>query len=224
MLFAAKQKFMNTRSGRDIELRYIENSVTFCLPESNAMKLLNNSWMMGLLIGLVTSGAMLHAQPAPSGGDSDPTVKAGVEVTVNMSHGEMIAQSIELATQVKDDLRRVRHLQEISRKAKDVIKLTCVNDKFIAIKAQANIFDRAHNELEGANPTGTERVTIYALVVEAAAKVHQLRSDADGCVGETDLGSESLTTSDHPPFPDDPTLGDPFTPDVEPPGYASPYR
>jgi len=186
------------------------------------MKLLKMS-LMGLSVGLLASVTLLYADPGDGIDDATAPKNNGV-VNNQMSLPDMIAHAGELDKAVKIDLRHVKHLQEVSRKDKDIIKLTCVNDKLISLKAQANIFDDTRRELEGANPDGTERVAVFTRVTEAADGAHKLRNEADGCVGEQELGTESLNGVDHPPFADDPTLGDPFNEQIEPPAYASPYN
>ena len=137
----------------------------------------------------------------------------------------MLDRVKDLEVQVNDDLRHVKHLQEVARKQKDVIKLTCVNDKLIALKAEANIFDESRHGLQNVAAEGSERFTVFASVTDGAQNVHKLRGEADACVGEPELAGESSNGVVHPVFPDDPTVGDPFQPgSVEPPGYASPFN
>jgi hypothetical protein len=179
--------------------------------------------VVGVVIGCCITGTLL-AQPPDDTDTNDTSAKVSGSITSNLSLLDMLGRSHDLETQVQGDLRHVRHLQEIARKNKDVIKLTCVNDKFLAIKAQANIFDDTHRELEGANAQSTERFNIFALVTQAAENVRKLRIEADACVGEREIGTETFNGVTHPPFPDDPTVGHPFDEGIEPPGYASPFN
>jgi hypothetical protein len=175
-----------------------------------------------LLLAAITAGSYLYAQPADNSDTS--TILKGT-TTSKLSLTEMLTHSGELDQRVKGDLRHVKHLQEIARKQKDIIKLNCINDKLIEIKAQANLFDRFHHELDGMLAgNSSERVTVYAEVVEASENVHKGRAGADACAGEPELAREATNGYEHPPFPDDPTIGNPFSPGVEPPGYASPFN
>ncbi len=178
---------------------------------------------LGIGVSLIAGVTLLYAAP-DDGTEEAPAPKFSGGVSSQLSLPEMLVRGIELDKGVKVDIRHVKHLQEVARKNKDVIKLTCVNDKYLSLKAQANIFDDFHRELEGANADGTERIAVYDHVTDAADKVHKLRIEADACVGELELGTESSNGTDHPPFPDDPTVGDPFGEVIEPPGYASPYN
>jgi hypothetical protein len=113
----------------------------------------------------------------------------------------------------------------MARKQKDVIKLNCVNDKYVQMKPQTNIFDTYSSELNGALEGNSDtRFTMFADVTVAAENVKKLRQEADVCVGEPEL-----STSEYPPEVVGPdgivSPGDnPFDNGIEPPGYASPYN
>ncbi len=136
-----------------------------------------------------------------------------------LSSTELAKRVVLLDKQVTDDARQIAHLQAVARKAKDVVKLTCVNDVFVQLKAQQNLFDTAHTQFDD-----TAATSAYGQISEAGAAIKKLRGDAEACVGVPDLSkqeSDALVT--HPDFPDDPTTDDPFAPEVEPPAYASPF-
>jgi hypothetical protein len=70
---------------------------------------------------------------------------------------------------------------------------------------------------------GQHRASYGELVVVGDA-LRKLRGDAEACVGVPDLyKQESDVMVTHPDFPDDPTVDDPFQPEVEAPAYASPF-
>ncbi len=157
-------------------------------------------------------GSQLYAQPAPE--PKGP--KKGADV--------MLRESQELDAQVRVHNQRVQHLQATARKEKDVIKLSCVNDKYVRLKAESNMFDAARRDFNAAGEA--EQSTAYGRVVDAAARVAKIREEAEACAGEPELtASESLNEVNHPEILDDPTQGSPFgTFEVEPPSYASPYK
>ena len=184
------------------------------------MKSFTKGWTIGLLIAVIGGGTLL----ASPGDSSSQTVDPRIQVSTNMSLAEMLDRAKDIDHQINDDLQHVVRLKEIARKQKDLIKLTCINDKLIALKAQANIFDDEHRSLESIAPDSGDRFPVFTSLTETSEASHRLRSDADACVGEPELAGESTNGYYHPPFPDDPTIGDPFQPGIEPPGYASPYN
>jgi len=165
------------------------------------MKLRHKSWVTALLC---LGGAAL-AQPDKHSSLTNEDLK-GLEV------------------RVREDNEHVVQLRERSRKSKDVIKLNCVNDKFIQIKALAKVFDNQRILAENAISGGGEG-DVFRDVSTTVSDIRKLRGEADACVGE-ELVSDSLNDYLGPTFPDDPTKGDPFVPDdgIEPPGYASPFQ
>lgn len=133
--------------------------------------------------------------------------------------------------QIEADNRHVLHLQAIARKEKDVIKLTCINDKLVQLKAQQNLFDSAVLQVEAVSESPPALEGALEDVTKVGAEVKKLRGEADGCAGELEMyKQESRTDVDRPEL-DDPTDGEPFNdpeqvgdPDVDVPGYATPYR
>jgi hypothetical protein len=148
------------------------------------------------------------------------------------SAAEMQEQSKKLHEQIDGDNRHVLHLQALARKEKDVIKLTCVNDKLVQIKAQMNLFDTANLQLESQlEADDATRMTTFSDLEKAGGEVKKLRGQADGCMGEMDLYKQESKSDYERPELDDPTQGGPFNdPEqtgettVEPPGYATPFK
>jgi hypothetical protein len=116
-------------------------------------------------------------------------------------------------------LRHVMSLRDVARKEKDIIKLSCINDKLVMMKAQVNVMERLQSELS-VNATAMGEITT------AGINVRNLRSEADQCAGDQlGAGVESTNSFTGPTPPDNP-FGNPFAPiggTVEPPGYASPF-
>lgn len=193
--------------------------------------------MVALAVGVGT-GSMTYAQaPDPSAGSGSGSASATVEgevsvsgtTTIKLSAAEMATQLGSLQTQTREDLQHVLHLQALARKDKDVIKLNCINDKLVQMKAQMNIFDNASQSLTGSlGSAGEERHSLYVEVTLAGENIKRIRSEADVCAGEDILRQESSSSFTSPDIIDDPTTWDPewdpSVPEVEPPIYASPYR
>lgn len=184
-----------------------------------------SNWLTAALV-LVVAGGAPFAQPRSEGSaaaaeaDGDATAPA-------LSAAEMRKQGAAMAEQVVLDMRHTLVLREKVRKQLDVIKLTCVNDKLIQMKARQNLFDTARDQLDAAMASGAadDRALLFASLSTEAERVHSLREEADVCVGESELSSETSSVFvDSPEIPDDPTTMYPIEPGVEPPGYASPFR
>ena len=170
--------------------------------------------LAGAMVLLLAVG-QLSAQPAPA-----------PQVAPSVSAAEMAAQSEALAERVRSALQYVQHLQTKARAEQDIIKLSCVNDKLVLLKAQSNVFDGTRTELQMSLDTDAA-APLYQRVVEAAGAAEKLREEAAGCAGEVEL-NETVATFTAPEIIDDPTIALPFSGEgdvtIEPPGYASPFN
>jgi len=144
------------------------------------------------------------------------------------SLSDMTKQVAVLDEQVKQDLQTVESLRVKARKDKDVLRLNCINDKMVQLKAQINIYDTARETFENTQHDADDARPAYNDLVGAGEQSRSLVEQAKGCAGVPDLyKQESRNEFSHPEFPDDPTVGDPFEDghddEIEPPEYASPY-
>jgi len=177
------------------------------------MKLLKNLALFGV-VGGVLAGATYTIKAAPQGG-----ITGGA---TGMSQEELIVRVHTIGDQIVADARHIHHLQAVARKEKDIIKLNCVNDKLVQVKPQMNIADQAKLTLDIA-ASGEQRGSAFQTLSTAAEAIRHLREEADACIGEPILGTESSNGFTGPTVPDSP-YGNPFGPGVEPPGYASPFN
>ncbi len=174
-----------------------------------------------LLLGATTLYAdnAGSAAPAPASvGPQEPLV----------SIADMRTRSIAVLQQIGNDGRLALSLREVARRQKDVIKLNCVNDKIVEVKAQQNIADDTNRALLVAlDANSDDRHAEFTKLNQTAAAVHLLREEAKECIGGPELyKQESGNQVDRPETPDDPTV-DPTLPGngwvIEPPRYSSPY-
>lgn len=176
-----------------------------------------------LLFGALT----LHAD------DATPPVEAKdrPKVQKTLSAAEMQTEAARMQEQLEVDYQNVVRLREGVRGQKDVIKLNCVNDRIIQIKAQLNIADAARVSLQSSiERNSDERHTHFQSLSESVEGVRKLKEEANSCAGAPEIvKQEGGVEVSHPFIPDDPTVDDPFDPqtwgpnDIEPPGYASPF-
>ena len=183
-------------------------------------------WTTVLAAAAFASSVTYAQAPAPG---ADPSAKpAGKTASVKLTLPEMVARAETVEGQIKSDMRHVLHLQAKARQEKDVIKLNCINDKLVQLKAQANIFESAHTSLKAGLESGAteDKQGVFVEVTATGDSIKTLRAEADICVGEPELyKQESSSDVTKPAIVDDPTATDPFGSDgpFEPPAYASPY-
>lgn len=170
---------------------------------------MNRLRKVGTVLAVVLIGGQLYAQPAPS--ESTTTEIADARGQVEAARA-----------QVKADTRQVQRLQALARREKDVLKLSCVNDHMVRIKAETNIFDDKVAAFEAT--VDGDWTSSFGEVRNAANAVRKAREDAERCVGDTELTGESDASYRAPEIIDDPTQASPYDVVLEPPAYASPYR
>lgn len=141
-----------------------------------------------------------------------------------LSAGDMAAKASAVRAQILEDSQRVFSLKAQARKLHDVIKLNCVNDKQIQVKAEMNIADSASDQLQGVlDKNSDQRQAAFAQLVAVGDTIRRLREEASACIGEPELfKQEQGGTVESPEIVDDPTQSNPFGGgEIEPPAAAS---
>ncbi len=193
----------------------------------------NSKHLVVALVALVGLGiGTLYAQPAPAPGDAKkPDVTASGETKADLSPREMATETKKLLGEMEGFHIRVLQLQGAARKAKDVIKLNCVNEKLLAVKQLLNIGEVAQNDLTEAIASGDRDAQVhqYSQVRLAQERATSERDEAEGCIGEEIIfiGPTQVDVNG-PAMPDDPTADphDPFdvpSSDFEQVNTASPW-
>lgn len=170
-----------------------------------------------VIMATFVTGTLL-AQPAPNPPAPTPASDDAQPEGPQLTTEQMTIRANELARESENDHRLVVGLQIKARREKDVIKLTCINEKLLQIKALRNMIE----SVLGVFITAPARDSFDQLSSHAS-EVRVLREAAQACAGEIELFTDSANNYTAPDIPDDPT--DPLFPGgVEPPGYASPYN
>jgi hypothetical protein len=168
----------------------------------------------GLAIGALGIGT-LYAQPQPPPDAQKPDITVTGETKADLSPREMATETKRLLTEMEGFHVRVLQLQGAARKAKDVIKLNCVNEKLLAVKQLLNIGESAENDLTEAIASSDRDAQVhqYSQVKLAHERATSERDEAEGCIGEeiVFIGPTAVDV-DGPAMPDDPTddPNDPF--------------
>ena len=186
-----------------------------------------------ILAAGLAGGGYIYAQTPDGDGDGEklPEVTASGEVEADLSAREMQSESGRLIKEMEGFHVRVLELQTAARKAKDVIKLNCVNDKLLAVKQLLNIAESANTDLTEAVAGGdrAQQVHDYGQVKLAHERSVAERDEAEGCIGEEIIfvGPTEVDVQG-PDIPDDPTddPDDPFSGvsvELEHAAYATPF-
>ncbi|HEY5948114.1 MAG TPA: hypothetical protein VIV40_21610 [Kofleriaceae bacterium] len=147
-----------------------------------------------------------------------------------LSVDDMRLRSEEMMKANESSYRELLHLKEQAKKQKDVIKLNCINDKLVQLKAQITITEETNTQLQASlTSSNDDRYALFVKLSTDNASVTRIRDEGRACIGEPELyKQESGVDVTRPDIPDDPGTIDPYDPGgvvvIEPPGYASPYN
>ncbi len=189
--------------------------------------------LAGILVVGLAGGGFLYAQPGDNKdntGDDLPDVVAPSEAEAKLTPREMATEGDKMIGEMQGMHRRVLELQGSARKAKDVIKLNCVNERLLAVKKLTNIAEASRNDLTEAISAGDAAGSRhqYTKIKQTHERSTSERDGAEGCIGEEIIfiGPTKITV-DGPAIPDDPTDdGDDWftgsTVDLEAAAYATP--
>ncbi len=183
--------------------------------------------VLGLVatVGALLTGGIVLAQdagPVPAKPDVEVPAATRAEISAN----DMVKQVTEYRSKMEEMLKHIVQLQDQAKRQKDVIKLNCVNDKELQLKAVLNIADEANTNLVTAIARGDEadRYHQFGRITLAYQEAQRIAAEAEQCVGEdlTYLGKTTVSVEE-PRIPEDPTVyGEPTFPVVDPLPVGSP--
>src|SRR5262245_16721187 len=178
------------------------------------------------VFAMLAGGLVLAQDAGPPPAQPPADVNVPLAKRAEISPNDMVRQVAEYRSKMEDMLKHIVQLQDQAKRQKDVIKLNCVNDKELQLKAVLNIADEANNNLVTAIARGDEadRYHQFGRITLAFQESQRVASEADQCVGEdlTFLGQTTVTVEE-PRIPEDPTvLDEPPFPVVDPLPVGSP--
>src|SRR5687767_13816754 len=88
--------------------------------------------------------------PPPPPGPPAPQVDVTVPQRSTLSPQDMLNQAREYRGKMNETLSRLQSLVEAARKQKDIIRLNCLTDKLVQLRANLNIADQALQSLQDA--------------------------------------------------------------------------
>ena len=181
-------------------------------------------------------GQLAFAQPAPNApAPTTPTSPDGtlsVPQRSTLTPQDMMAQAAEYRTKANQTLQRLNGMVEQARKDRDIIRVNCLTDKMVQVRANLAVLEQDSHALQEAAARRDDSASLhhFTRITIANQKVEVLATEAEACVGE-DLTFVGQTRVDvqytGQPTPDTtlptpPTLGFDRPPQDRPP--ASPYR
>ncbi len=144
-----------------------------------------------------------------------------------VSGPDMIKQGREYRANMDKVMVELQGLIDQARKQKDIIRLNCLMDKLMQVKANMNIADQAMQKLQEAVTRRDDGAALheYTRITIVNQKVQVLQNEGQTCVGaELNYIGATRVEVEAPDLPEgvtDPTLE---PPPLERPPFASIYR
>jgi len=184
-------------------------------------------WLVSYgVTALVLVGA--SAVLAEQGGAPSDDDEAALEQEAVLSPAQQRAWAGEQAQDMEELATRLQALLDDARRDRDIIKVTCLNDKLTQLGANIRSFQGRIDQHEAAVREGNEELRdhLYRLMVILEQRTQNLRLEAEACVGESDVvfGRTSVEVDvDSRITDDDPTLVPPVDFIFDRPPAASGY-
>lgn len=110
--------------------------------------------------------------------------------------------------------RNVQEMLNEARKGKDLVKITCLNEKLTQVNVIIRNFEERLEELKESIRTNNKELTEhnYRVLVILVQRVQNLRAEAEGCVGVEawEIGKTAVEFTIDPNIPqEDPTVEPP---------------
>ena len=140
---------------------------------------------IGMLV-VVLAGGLASGQSTPPATPAATPSSFVVEKTSDIPDVTKLERSTQSLTAMREALRAVLSKLDEARRARDVVKLNCVNEKLTQVKGLLRISEQADIALQEAvarreaNASGHE----YTKVMLAQQKVALLRGDVEKCIGQ----------------------------------------
>jgi hypothetical protein len=152
---------------------------------------LTNRIAIAASIAMLCAGGVAAQEGAPRA-QAGATGKAGGKV---LTDAEKVEKASDHVVKMKAAMKGVLRRVEDARNEKDVVKLNCVNEKLTQVKGLLKVAEQADVALsESIARKDDSADTEFQKISMARAKIEQLRSEADQCIGQLAYVVDSETS------------------------------
>jgi hypothetical protein len=189
-----------------------------------------------LAVALLLSSGAVMAQPAqqpparpspaaPTTSAPPAAIDLRVQQRSNITPQEMVQGATEYRQRIQAVVQRIDNLLKDAREQKDIIRINCLTDKLVQVRASAGTADRSFATMQEAIARGDQGASLHEFtrVTIVNQNIQVLAGEAEACVGE-ELSYVGATRVDvEAPEAPDPNPGTPEPVDPGRPPSASPY-
>ncbi len=160
------------------------------------------------LAALLAGGGIALAQDR-SGSSPEDDASADVERRANLTGPEQLAEAERIETRANQISRRVQQMLDEARRERDILRVTCLNDKLTQINANARTTSTRGDALREAVQMNDDarRDHEFTVLTVLGQKFRTLEQEANQCVGQDifETGTTRVETSIDPATPDEDT-------------------
>jgi hypothetical protein len=150
-----------------------------------------------VIMAIAVAGTAI-AKEAKEGEESSAAEPEKEDVS-KLSDSQMTGKTEGTLTKLREVRKYVQNLLDQARKAKDIIKITCLNDKLTQINVNIRTYEDRIQSLSNAIKIGDKaaRNHEYNVLTVLEQKITNLRMEADTCIGEAEgyLGKTEVTVT-----------------------------
>lgn len=137
--------------------------------------------------------------------DDGSASEVDVPRTANVGPAEQVARAQEIQTSGATLSRRVSAMLDEARQERDIIRVTCLNDKLTQINANTRSIDDRVSNLESMSEAGDTSggAHEFTVITVLGQKLQVLDQEASQCIGEDlfETGATTVTTEVDPGTP-----------------------
>lgn len=164
-----------------------------------------------------------HDQPA---GDGSEDGSADVERRADLSGPEQVAEAERIGTRATQISRRVQQMLDQARRERDIMRVTCLNDKLTQVNANLRTAGARSDSLREAvqmNDDG-RRNHEFTVITVLGQKFRTLEQEANQCIGQDifETGTTRVETTVDPETPDEDPTTVPTFPEIPVPFIPPP--
>ncbi|MCG8557486.1 MAG: hypothetical protein MJD61_19690 [Proteobacteria bacterium] len=172
----------------------------------------------------LTTGVL--AQAGGTEGSANEQRELDVRQRASLSGAEQVKEAGRLLQRADRIARRVASMLDEARRERDIIRVTCLNDKLNQINAGMRATERRLESLRDAVKLNDDarRNHEYTVVTVLGQKFTTLEQEANQCVGEDlfETGTTQVTTVVDPATPSGESTAAPASPTVQVPFLPQP--
>ena len=162
--------------------------------------------MVGLALGVIGFGLAI-AQDASDdeSGDSDTEGEVGAQRRADLTPAEQQAEAARILEHGAQTSRRVLGMLDEARRERDIIRVTCLNDKLTQINAHLRTLETRATNLSDAitNGDSDRRNHEFTVITVLAQHFRTLEQEANACIGQDifETGTTRVVTDIDPATP-----------------------